>query len=253
MISPAGQIVEPVSSLQQHREDLAAIFRWTARLGMHESVANHFSLAVDVESGRFLVNPNGRHFANMRASDLLLLDAGDGATKTRENAPDATAWDIHSAIHRNVPQARCVLHLHPQYATALASLADSELPPIDQNAMRFYNRFAVDDGFNGMGLGDEAERLSRAAGKHSILLLGNHGVMAFGQTVAVAFNHLYYFERACRNYFTALSCGKPLRVVSDVVAEKTARQWEDFVEPLAEGHLRDIREILDREEPDYRA
>ena len=34
----------------QEREDLAAAFRWTARLNMHEAVANHFSLAVN-ESG----------------------------------------------------------------------------------------------------------------------------------------------------------------------------------------------------------
>ena len=27
------------------RVDLAAAFRWTARLNMHEAVANHFSLA----------------------------------------------------------------------------------------------------------------------------------------------------------------------------------------------------------------
>ena len=26
---------------------LAAAFRWTARLNMHEAVANHFSLAID--------------------------------------------------------------------------------------------------------------------------------------------------------------------------------------------------------------
>ena len=31
------------------RVDMAAAFRWTARLNMHEAVANHFSLAVDPE------------------------------------------------------------------------------------------------------------------------------------------------------------------------------------------------------------
>ena len=36
----------------QLRVDLAAAFRWTARLNMHEAVANHFSLAVDDEGVR---------------------------------------------------------------------------------------------------------------------------------------------------------------------------------------------------------
>ena len=87
---------------------------------------------------------------------------------------------------------------------------------------------------------------------HSVLLMGNHGVTTIGETVAVAFSHMYYFEKACRNYITALSTGQPLRVVEHEIAEKTATQWQDFIAPIADDHLREIREILDREEPEYR-
>jgi ribulose-5-phosphate 4-epimerase/fuculose-1-phosphate aldolase len=84
--------------------------------------------------------------------------------------------------------------------------------------------------------------------------MGNHGVMAVGDTIASAFDELFYFERACRNYITALMTGKPLRIASDAVAEKTARQWEDYTNRIGscDVHLREIREILDREEPDYK-
>ena len=88
------------------RGDLAAAFRWTARLGMHESVANHFSLAVDAAGRRFLINPNGRHFSRIRARDLLELDADDPGTMNRPDAPDPTAWGLHGAIHRACPHAR---------------------------------------------------------------------------------------------------------------------------------------------------
>ncbi|MCB2029031.1 MAG: class II aldolase/adducin family protein, partial [Rhodoferax sp.] len=57
------------------RIDLAAAFRWAARLGMHESIANHFSAVVGDDGSRFLLNPVGAHFSRIRASDLLLLDA----------------------------------------------------------------------------------------------------------------------------------------------------------------------------------
>jgi ribulose-5-phosphate 4-epimerase/fuculose-1-phosphate aldolase len=238
----------------EDRINLAAIFRMTARLNMHESVANHFSYAVSDDGSQFLINPFGRHFSSVRASELLLLDARDDATMDQPNAPDPTAWAIHSAMHRNAPQARCVLHVHSKYATVLASIEQDGLPPIDQNTMRFFNRVSVDDGFDGMGLGDEAERLSTTLGNNRILIMGNHGVMAVGESIARAFDELYYFERACETYITALMTSKPLRMVSAEVAEKTAQQWEDYVTRigLADVHLRELREILDREEPDYK-
>ena len=58
----------------QERIDLAAAFRWTVRLNMHEAVANHFSLAINENGTKFLMNPNQMHFARIKASDLLLLD-----------------------------------------------------------------------------------------------------------------------------------------------------------------------------------
>ena len=247
----------PAHDSNSHYEDrvnLAAVFRMTARLDMHESIANHFSYAVSDDGSQFLVNPLGRHFSNLRASELLLLDANDESTMNKPNAPDPTAWAIHGAMHRNLPQARCILHVHSKYATALASIKEDGLPPIDQNTMRFYNRVAVDDGFDGMGLGDEAERLTTTVGEHRVLIMGNHGVTVVGDTIAKAFDDLYYFERACCTYLTALMTGKPLRIVSHEVAEKTARQWDDYQNHsrFAEVHLRELREILDREEPDYK-
>jgi hypothetical protein len=48
--------------------------------------------------------------------------------------------------------------------------------------------------------------------------------------------------------------GKPLRIVSDEVAEKTAQQWHDYIHRvgLSDAFLSEIRVILDREEPDYK-
>jgi ribulose-5-phosphate 4-epimerase/fuculose-1-phosphate aldolase len=118
--------------------------------------------------------------------------------------------------------------------------------------MRFYNRVTVDDGFDGMGLGEEAERLSSVIGENPIVVMGNHGVSALSKNIALAFEELYYFERACQNYITALMTGLPLRIASDRVAKKTAEQWQSMEQGLADAHLREIREILDREEPEYK-
>jgi ribulose-5-phosphate 4-epimerase/fuculose-1-phosphate aldolase len=234
----------------EQRIDMAAAFRWTARLNMHEGIANHFSLAVSDDGSKFLLNPYGRHFSKMRASDLLLVDAHDPAMGERDDI-DPTAWCIHGAMHRNNPGARCIMHVHSKYVTALASLKDSSMPPIDQNTMRFYNRIAVDEGFDGMGMGDEAERLSTVMGNKRLAIMGNHGVMVVGNSVAEVFDEMYYFERACETLITALSTGRELRIASPEVAEKTAQQFENYP-GFAKRHLDALKDILDSEEPDYR-
>lgn len=234
----------------EERCDLAAALRWTARLNMHEGIANHYSLAVSDDGSRFLMNPYGRHWSKMRAGDLLELDAtaaGEGVGDT----VDPSAWAIHGALHRACPQARCIMHLHSKYATALACLESPAMPPIDQNTMRFHERVGYDDGFDGMGLGEEAERLARALGNHSLLLMGQHGVLVAAPGVAQAFDDIYYFEKAAETYITALHTGLPLNVASAEVAEKTARQWEQYP-GFADKHLAAIRAVLDEDEPDYR-
>lgn len=252
MNKPLPDLTRPNLTNWAERVDLAAAFRWTARLNMHEAVANHFSLAVNPEGTRFLMNPNLRHFARMTASSLIEIDANDPRTMDRHDAPDPTAWGLHGSIHRALPHARCVLHVHSIHATVLASLADSRLPPIDQNSAMFFNRHVVDDHYGGMAFEEEARRCVGllADPKVIAMVMGNHGVLVIGQTVAEAFNRLFYFERAAETYVRALQTGKPLRVLSDQVAEKTAQEWEAYP-GNAEAFLREIKLILDEEGAAY--
>jgi len=234
------------------RTDLAATFQWAARLNMHEAVANHFSLAVNADGTQFLINPNQVHFSNIRASELLLLDANDPEAMTGPNAPDPTAWGLHAAIHRKCPHARCVMHTHSIWATVLACLEDSTLLPIDQNTATFYNRCIVDDAFGGLAFEDEGMRCAKMLSDPTkkVMLMGNHGVLVVGASVADTFNRLYYFERASETYVRALQTGQKLRVLSDEIAEKTARELDDYPGQAA-AHLREIRTLLDAENNIY--
>ena len=237
---------------QDPRIDLAAAFRWTVRLNLHEAVANHFSLAVSPDGTRFLINPKDRHFARITASSLVEIDANDPGTLQRPDAPDPTAWGLHGAIHRALPHARCAMHVHSMHATVLASLADSRLPAIDQNSAMFHARQVVDDHYGGMAFGDEAARCVSLLHdpKITTLIMGNHGVLIIGRTVAETFNRLTYFERAAETYIRALQTGQPLRLLSDAVAEKTAQEWDDYP-GFADAHLREIKALLDEEGATY--
>ncbi len=236
----------------QERVDLAAAFRWTARLNMHEAVANHFSLAVNDDGRQFLMNPNQMHFARIRASDLLLIDANDPETLEGPIAPDPTAWGLHGALHRLCPHARCAMHVHSVHATVLASLADSRLPPIDQTCAMFFNRTVIDEQYGGLAFEEEGERCARLFDdpRKKVMIMGNHGIMVIGDSVADTFNRMFYFERAAETYIRALQTGQKLRVLPDEIAEKTAAEIEAYPEQDVR-HLAELKAILDSEGSDY--
>jgi ribulose-5-phosphate 4-epimerase/fuculose-1-phosphate aldolase len=236
---------------QALRVDLAAAFRWTYRFDWHEAVANHFSVATSADGRDFLMNPRWKHFSRIKASDLVLYNSDDESVLDGPDAPDPTAWCIHGSIHKMLPQARVVLHVHPPYATALAALSDPELKPIDQVTARFYNRVAID--LNFQGLADdraEGERLAAALGNKRCMIMGNHGVLVIGQTIAEAFDDLYFLERAARTMILAKSTGEKLNILPPDIAEKTAAGWESYQE-MSFAHFAELKEILNENEPSY--
>ena len=234
------------------RVDLAAAFRWTARLNLHEGVANHFSFAINEDGTQFLMNPNQMHFSRIKASDMITVDANNPETLSGPDAPDPTAWGLHGGIHRHCRHARCTMHVHSIHATVLASLADSRLPPIDQNCATFFNRYVIDDGYGGLAFEEEGERCAAlfVDPRKKVMIMGNHGIMIIGDTIAETFNRLYYFERAAETYIRALQTGQPLRVLPDDIAEKTAQELEDYPDQDAR-HLAELRLILDEEGSNY--
>jgi ribulose-5-phosphate 4-epimerase/fuculose-1-phosphate aldolase len=237
----------------QARADLAAAFRWAARLGMHESIANHFSFALTDDGRQFVLNPMGRHFSRMRASELLRLNVDAPASYSGANAPDPTAWNLHAELHQRLPHARCILHTHMPYATTLCCLKDFEFLMLDQNACRFHGRVAYDRDYAGMALDtDEGARVARLLGPgKSVLFMGNHGVIVVAPTIAQAFDELYYLEKAAQLQILAMSTGRELALVPEALAAKACSQWNDYPTRFSDLHFSELKSILNREEPDY--
>ena len=82
------------------------------------------------------------------------------------------------------------------------------------------------------------------------MMLGNHGVLVAAASVAEAFDELYYLERACQTLVLAYSTGKPLNIMSDKVAERTARDWDLYADS-AFVHFEEMKKVLDRKDPSY--
>jgi len=237
------------AGLAAARSDLAAALRWAARLGLNEGTCNHFSLQVAPD--RFLVNPWGPHWAEMRASDLLLVD---GAGKILEGKwpIEETALFIHTQIHVRHPDALAVLHTHMPYATALCSVEGGRIEPCVQTALRFYDRVAYDNDYNGLADGPaEGARMAAKMDGKPVLFLANHGVIVAGPSVAEAFDELYYLERAAQAQVLAMSTGRPLKLVPGQLAKRTSRQMEDGRKAYADVHFAALKRMLARAEPEF--
>lgn len=243
------------SSEQQDRNDLALAFRLAERFGLHEGICNHFSLRLDSEEERYLINPYGVHWSRIQAESLLLIDA-DGQILSGEGTVEDTALFIHVASHRANPRHKVVLHTHMPYATTLTMLdgEDGTLPMTHQTAIRFYGRLGREAEYGGLAHdSQEGERIARKAAKApeiDILFLANHGVVVSGASVSMAFDDLYYLERACRQQVLALQTGRPLKVIPDDVVQRTADQFSRDLAEAAELHFRALERVLTRN-PDY--
>ena len=232
------------------RQDLTAALRSASRLGLGEGICNHFSLAMPGRPGYFLINPQGLHWSEITPGDLVVVDA-QGRKVAGRHAVEPTAFFIHSALHRGKSNAACVMHTHMPYATTLTVVHGGRLEWASQNSLKFYNRVAYDDHYNGLALDEaEGERMCGEMRDADVLFLGNHGVIVCGATVASTFDDLYYLERACMLQVLAAGTGKPLRIVPDEAAAKTGRQMNGESQQAA-LHLDALKRLLDRDDPGW--
>lgn len=238
-------------AIRQARIDMAACFRMAARLGMGEGICNHFSVVVPGCPDLFLVNPYGLAFAEVTASSLLICDF-DGRVVLGEGKPEATAFFIHAQLHRLNPRATAAFHTHMPNATALCMLEGEPFVWAGQTALKFYDRLAVDEDYQGLALDyAEGERIARAAGDADVLMLKNHGPIVLGPSIAEAWDDLYYLERAAEVQLKAMASGRALKAVAPEIASAACRQMLQGNAESAHLHLESVKRQLLREGADF--
>jgi len=240
---------------RQARVDLAACYRLAAHFGLNEGIDNHLTLMLPGHADRFLLAPFGLHWSEIKASDFMVIDF-DGRILSGRGPVEDTALYIHVPVHRLAPHARCVLHTHMPYATALSMLENPRLEMAVQSALMFHDAIAYDAGYNGLAFDSaEGERLARSLGSKSVLMMGNHGVLAVGESVPRAFERLYFLERASQVQVLALSTGRPLKLIPDPVVRATVAQFESGGmvggRDRAELHFEALKRMLDHAHADY--
>lgn len=242
------------------RIDLAAAHRAAVMQDFHEGIANHFTFALPGQPGRFLVAPYGRHWAEIKASDFIVLDY-DAQQLSGDGVVEQSALCIHLPIHAADPQRHAaVLHTHMPYATALTRLQNQHLQPIGQAELLLLPHIVYDEDYDGLAYDlSEGRRLARLLGDKSILFLANHGVVVTGRSVAEAYDRLYLLERAARFQVLAYSTGQPLRILSQAQQDKVRRQFSETArdgaawggQPYHALHFAALKRLLDLHNPGY--
>ncbi|EFH09907.1 class II aldolase/adducin family protein [Pseudoroseomonas cervicalis] len=237
---------------QELREDLACAYRLLAHFGMTDLVYTHLSVRIPGEGHRFLVNPYGLLFEEITASSLVAVDA-EGAPLQQTTWPvNPAGFVIHSAVHRAVDRARCVMHTHTLAGMTVAA-QQGGLLPLNQMSMELHDRVAIHD-YEGIAADDnlgERERIVRDLGDRPCLILRNHGLLTIGRTVGEAFYWMYYLEQSCRIQVAAQSTGAPLALPP---LEMVQRVREQAADSPVKGWLpwQALKRKMDREQPDYR-
>ncbi|MFC4348425.1 class II aldolase/adducin family protein [Kordiimonas lipolytica] len=190
----------------QARVDLAAAYRMMAYMGWDDLIYTHLSMRVPGTDHHFLINPLGLMFEEITASSLVKVDLNGKQLMDTPFIPNAAGFVIHSAIHAARDDANCVMHLHTDYGIAVSNQKDGLLPmcqtsivPWAMVAYHDYEGFAVNDG--------EKERLVEDFGTKNALILRNHGTLTVGDTVAKAFEAMWFLERACKIQVLTQSTG----------------------------------------------
>ena len=105
---------------------------------------------------------------------------------------------LHNDLWTNRSQLYLLLRtFSPVDLFPLACLEDQTVLPVHQTYLLFENRIAYDKDFVEIGTSIEGEgaRLGRALGDKVILLMGSHGCVTCGDSVAIALHRAYNLER----------------------------------------------------------
>ncbi|GGT58639.1 class II aldolase/adducin family protein [Streptomyces purpureus] len=204
-----------------HRKQrLAGALRLFGRFGYEDGVSGHITARDPEYADCYWVNPFGAPFADLTASDLVLVNGAGQVVQGGDHVNQA-AFAVHAQIHRARPGVVAVVHCHSTYGRALAALGEL-IEPITQEACGFYEDHALYDGYTGVVVDEEeGRRIATALGPYKGIVLRNHGLLTVGDTVDAATWWFIAMERCSQVQLAARAAGKPVLIEhGDAVATR---------------------------------
>jgi ribulose-5-phosphate 4-epimerase/fuculose-1-phosphate aldolase len=229
-------------SERQARVELAACYRIFAQLGWTELIYNHITLRLPGPDKHFLINPFGLHYSEVCASNLVKIDLDGNIIGASDWPVNPAGFTIHAAIHDRIADAHCVMHTHTTAGMAVACSA-AGLSMSNFYAVQLHDKLAYHD-FEGITVhADEGPRLIRNIGDKPAVILRNHGLLAWGDTLPRTFAILWLLNRACEIQLASAAMG-PVIELSEDIQRKCTRDSLQFDPAFGAG--RDVFDALTR-------
>lgn len=235
------------------RRELAAAYRIVADLGWSELIYNHITVRVPGDQDHFLINPYGLMYTEVTASNLVKIDVEGRIIGSSRYPVNPAGFVLHSALHANVPAAKCIMHTHTTAGLAVACKKDG---------LAFTNFYSVIlrgdiayHPFEGITLyPGEMDRLLKNMGDKRQIILRNHGLLTWGETIPEAFVRMWILNRACEIQLATGSIAGEDEPVSPEVCEKSHRDAFHNRPEFEAGRdvFEALRRQIDAKDPSYR-
>jgi L-fuculose-phosphate aldolase len=186
---------------QELTEQFSEVGRQSVRNGLAIASGGNFS-ARHAESGEFIVTGTGAFLDRLTPDDFALMsEHGEHIGGT---AP-SSEWKLHHEVYRRRPDARVVLHLHPEACVTVDALGYpirqltldhvAYIPRVER--IPFYPNGSV----------ELAMESAKAMTDADCVVLGNHGCSVLGRSVDDAFRKVNNLEQAARMTHMLLTLG----------------------------------------------
>jgi ribulose-5-phosphate 4-epimerase/fuculose-1-phosphate aldolase len=235
------------------RVQLAAAYRIFDYLGWTELIYNHITLRLPGPERHFLINPFGLRYAEVKASNLVKIDL-EGKVVGKSDWPvNPAGFTIHGAIHAGIPNAHCVMHTHTTAGMAVAC-SQNGLSMSNFYSAQLHGKVAYHD-FEGITVhADEGPRLIANIGDKPAVILRNHGLLAWAESLPRAFAILWLLNRACEIQLASTAMGPVIEIPVDI-QRKCTRDSLQFNPDFGAGQ--DVFDALTRAvdaiDPSYKA
>ena len=210
-------------------------------------IYNHITVRLpdSVTGGRkqFLINPFGLHYSEVTASNLVKIDLQGQVLDGSPYPVNPAGFTVHAALHEGLPDAHCVMHTHTTAGIAVAC-TQGGLAQNNFYSAQLHDLVAYHD-FEGITIhADEAPRLLKNIGDKPVVILRNHGLLAWAKTLPLAFVRLWTLQRACDIQMAQAAMG-PAIMVPEPVARKTTHDSFQFDAQFGAGQ--DVFDALVRQ------